>query len=178
MANFKPKIIGFLCHWCSYEGADSAGRAGKAYPANLRFIRVMCSGRVDPQFVIKAFRDGADGILILGCHPGNCHHREGNYYALRRYTLLKRLLEPFGIEQARLKLDWISASEGDKFVRVVTQMVDDMKALGPLGALRERGAVHQSDEDAESRAAPDAIRDDSGVADSTVSTKEEVMYNM
>ena len=178
MANFRPKIIGFLCHWCSYEGADSAGRAGKAYPANLRFIRVMCSGRVDPQFVIKAFREGADGILILGCHPGDCHHREGNYYALRRYTLLKRLLDQFGIEQARLKLDWISASEGDKFVRVVTQMVDDIKALGPLEAFREPVSVPRSDEDAESIVAPDAIRDDSEVEGFIVSTKEDVMYNL
>ncbi len=178
MANFKPKIIGFLCHWCSYEGADSAGRAGKAYPANLRFIRVMCSGRVDPQFVIRAFREGADGILILGCHPGDCHHREGNYYALRRYTLLKRLLEPLGIEQARLKLDWISASEGDKFVRVVTQMVDDIKALGPLGALRGTVSVPMSDGDAESMAAPDVTRDDSEVTGSIVGTKHKVMYNL
>jgi F420-non-reducing hydrogenase iron-sulfur subunit len=178
MVNFKPKIIGFLCHWCSYEGADSAGRAGKAYPANLRFIRVMCSGRVDPQFVIRAFREGADGILILGCHPGDCHHREGNYYALRRYTLLRRLLEPLGIEQARLKLDWISASEGDKFVRVVTQMVDDIKALGPLAAFRETVFVPRSDQDAERMVASDAVRDDSEAVGSIVNTKQGVMYNL
>ena len=178
MGNFKPKIIGFLCHWCSYEGADSAGRSGKAYPANLRVIRVMCSGRVDPQFVIKAFREGADGILIFGCHPGDCHHREGNYYALRRYTLLKRILEQFGIEQARLKLDWISASEGDKFVRVVTQMVDDMQALGPLKTVGGIVPVSKSDKSAGSMVAHDAVEDDYGDAGSTVRTKEDVIFNL
>lgn len=132
MRSFEPKIVGFFCHWCSYEGADSAGRARKVYPANMRIIRVMCSGRVDPGFVMRAFAEGADGVMILGCHPGECHHREGNYHTLRRYTLLKKVLHQLDIEQARLRLDWVSASEGDKFVRVVSEMVDNVKKFGPL----------------------------------------------
>jgi len=132
MSDFEPKIIGFLCNWCSYEGADSAGRAGKAYPANLKVIRVMCSGRIDPQFVIKAFRDGADGVMILGCHPGECHYKEGNYQALRKYILLKKMLTQFGIEEERIRLHWVSASECDQFVKVVSEMVKDMRQLGPL----------------------------------------------
>jgi len=132
MSGFEPKIVGFLCNWCSYEGADSAGRAGKVYPPNLRVIRVMCSGRVDPQFIMKAFSAGADGVLILGCHPGECHYKEGNFHALKRYILLKKMLIQFGIEGGRLQLHWISASEGDTFVKVVSEMVRDLKKMGPL----------------------------------------------
>lgn len=132
MSNFEPKIIGFLCNWCSYEGADAAGRARKEYPANLSVVRVMCSGRIDPQFVIAAFQDGADGVMILGCHPGDCHYKEGNYKALRRYTLFKKVVEQLGIEPDRFKLDWISASEGEKFVTSVKEMVEKVRALGPL----------------------------------------------
>jgi F420-non-reducing hydrogenase iron-sulfur subunit len=132
MNNFEPNILGFLCNWCSYEGADSAGRARKAYPANLRVIRVLCSGRTNPQFVIEAFKEGADGVMILGCHPGDCHYKEGNLQALNRYTLLKRVLAQFGIEEERLRLDWISASEQDKFVEVVSEMVEEVRQLGPL----------------------------------------------
>lgn len=132
MSNYEPKIIGFLCNWCSYEGADAAGRARKEYPANFSAVRVMCSGRIDPQFIIAAFQDGADGVMILGCHPGDCHYKEGNYKALRRYALLKNVLMQLGIEQERFKLDWISASEGDKFVAAVTEMVEKVRALGPL----------------------------------------------
>jgi F420-non-reducing hydrogenase iron-sulfur subunit len=132
MTGFEPKIIGFLCNWCSYEGADSAGRARKAYPANLRVVRVMCSGRVDPQFILEAFKEGADGVMILGCHPGDCHYKEGNLQALRRYSVLKRVLGQFGIEEDRLRLDWISAGEGDKFVQVVSDMTERMRQLGPL----------------------------------------------
>jgi F420-non-reducing hydrogenase iron-sulfur subunit len=132
MTGFEPKIIGFLCNWCSYEGADSAGRARKAYPANLRVVRVMCSGRVDPQFILEAFKEGADGVMILGCHPGDCHYKEGNLQALRRYGVLKRVLGQFGIEEDRLRLDWISAGEGDKFVQVVSDMTERMRQLGPL----------------------------------------------
>jgi len=132
MTGFEPKIIGFLCNWCSYEGADSAGRARKAYPANLRVVRVMCSGRVDPQFILEAFKEGADGVMILGCHPGDCHYKEGNLQALKRYGLIKRVLRQFGIEEDRLRLDWISAGEGDKFVQVVSDMTERMRLLGPL----------------------------------------------
>jgi F420-non-reducing hydrogenase iron-sulfur subunit len=132
MTGFEPKIIGFLCNWCSYEGADSAGRARKAYPANLRVVRVMCSGRVDPQFILEAFKEGADGVMILGCHPSDCHYKEGNLQALKRYGVLKRVLGQFGIEEDRLRLDWISAGEGDKFVQVVSDMTERMRQLGPF----------------------------------------------
>ncbi len=131
---FEPKIVGFLCNWCSYQGADSAGRARKAYPANLRVVRVLCSGRTDPLFIIEAFKEGADGVMILGCHPGECHYKEGNLYTLRRYSLLKKMLQQFGIQEDRLKLDWISASEQDKFVEVVSRMVERLRQLGPLQA--------------------------------------------
>lgn len=132
MSDFQPKIVTFLCNWCSYGGADKAGSSRKTYPPNLRIIRVMCSGRVDPQFVLDAFNKGADGVLILGCHPGDCHYKEGNYKTLRRYTILKKMLSQFGIEEDRFRLDWVSASEGDKFVKVVSEMVDNVKRLGPL----------------------------------------------
>jgi F420-non-reducing hydrogenase iron-sulfur subunit len=132
MAQFEPKIVGFLCNWCAYEGADAAGRARKPYPANLRVIRVLCSGRTDPQFVMEAFKEGADGVLILGCHPGDCHYKEGNFQTLKRYAMLKRILGQFGIEGARFQLDWISPSERDRFVEVVSRMVDQVRALGPL----------------------------------------------
>ena len=132
MIGFEPKIIAFLCNWCSYECADSVGRAQKEYPSNLRIVRVMSSGRVDPQFVIKAFKEDAEGIMILGCHPGECHYKEGNYQSLRRYIFLKKMLEQFGIEGGRLRLHWVSASEGDKFVTIVSEMVRDLKELGPL----------------------------------------------
>jgi len=132
MNDFEPKIVGFLCNWCSYEGADSAGRARKEYPAGLRVIRVMCSGRVDPLFIIKAFKEGADGVMILGCHLGDCHYKEGNYQALRRHALLKKMVAQFGIEEDRLRLDWVSAGEGDKFVGIVREMVEKVKQLGPL----------------------------------------------
>jgi len=132
MNRFEPKIIGFFCHWCAYEGADAAGRAQKPYPANLRVIRVLCSGRTDPQFVLEAFKEGADGVLILGCHPGDCHYKEGNFQTLKRVTMLKKILPQFGIEGERFQLDWISASQRDKFVDVVSNMVEKVRALGPL----------------------------------------------
>jgi len=132
MKRFEPKIIGFLCNWCSYEGADAAGRARKCYPSNLRVIKVMCSGRVDPQFILEAFQAGADGVMILGCHPGDCHYKEGNVQALKRYTMMKPLLAGFGIEEDRLRLDWISASEQDKFVQVVSDMTERIRELGPV----------------------------------------------
>ncbi len=131
MANFEPKVVGFLCNWCSYSGADSAGRAQKDFTPNLKIIRIMCSGRLDPQFVVKAFKDGADGVMILGCHPGDCHYKEGNYKAVRRYDLLKNVLKDFGIEDSRFKLDWVSASEGDKFVKVTNEFVEEVRKLGP-----------------------------------------------
>ncbi len=129
---FEPKIIGFLCNWCSYAGADLAGVSRIQYPPNIRIIRVMCSGRIDPAFVLEAFKDGADGVLIAGCHlPSDCHYMSGNFKALRRITLLKNVLKGFGIEPERLRLEWVSASEGDRFASVVKSMVEDVKRLGP-----------------------------------------------
>ncbi len=129
---FEPKIIGFLCNWCSYAGADLAGVSRIQYPPNIRIIRVMCSGRIDPAFVLEAFKDGADGVLVAGCHlPSDCHYISGNFKAMRRINLLKRVLKDFGIEPERLRLEWISASEGDKWAAVVKSMVEDLKKLGP-----------------------------------------------
>ena len=129
---FEPRIVGFLCRWCSYNGADLAGTSRMKYPPNVIPIRVMCSGRVDPSFVIKAFAGGADGVMVLGCHPGDCHYNEGNYKTMRRYPLLKKTLVQLGIEEERLMLDWVSAAEGEKFARRVREMTERVKALGPL----------------------------------------------
>ncbi len=129
---FEPKIVGFLCNWCSYAGADLAGVSRIQYPPNIRIVRVMCSGRIEPSFVLEAFKDGADGVLVAGCHlPSDCHYISGNFKAFRRVTLLKEVLKEFGIEPERLRLEWISASEGDKFAAVVRDMVEKMKKLGP-----------------------------------------------
>ena len=130
--DFEPKIIGFLCNWCAYAGADLAGVSRIQYPPNIRIIRVMCSGRVDPAFILEALKDGADGVLVAGCHlPSDCHYISGNFKALRRITLLKKVLQQFGIEPERVRLEWISASEGDKFATVVKDMVEKIKKLGP-----------------------------------------------
>ena len=128
---FEPRIIGFLCNWCSYAGADTAGAARIPSPPNVYVVRVMCSGRGDPQFVLQAFRNGADGVLILACHPGDCHHQEGNYRAAARHKLLQRVLRQFGVEDERCRFGYVSASEGQKFVDVVTEMVTDVRKLGP-----------------------------------------------
>jgi len=129
---FEPKIIGFLCNWCSYAGADLAGVSRIQYPPNIRIIRVMCSGRIDPTFILEAFKDGADGVLVAGCHlPSDCHYISGNFKALRRITLLKKVLQDFGIEPERLRLEWVSASEGDRFATIVRDMVEQVKRLGP-----------------------------------------------
>ena len=132
MSKFEPVIVGFLCNWCSYTGADLAGTSRRHYDPNLRIIRVMCSGRVEPAFVIKALLDGADGVLVAGCHPGDCHYQEGNYKTMRRMELLKRMLDQFGIEPERFRLEWISASEANEFVKVVNEMTEQIRALGPL----------------------------------------------
>ena len=130
--SFEPKIVGFLCNWCSYAGADKAGASQMPYPSNVSIIRVMCSGRVDPQFVLEAFRKGADGVLVLACHPGDCHYKEGNYRAVQRHRILLRLLEQFGIEKERCTFDYVSAAEGEKFARVIAEMVSTVQSLGPL----------------------------------------------
>ena len=129
---WEPRIVAFFCNWCTYTAADLAGVSRMKYAANVRTVRLMCSGRVDPQFVLDAFAKGADGVLIGGCHPGDCHYGEGNYKMLRRYRLLQRMLVDMGIEPERLRLEWISAAEGDKVRSVVNDMVEKVKALGPL----------------------------------------------
>jgi len=129
---FEPRIIGFLCNWCSYAGADLAGVSRIQYPPNMRIIRVMCSGRIDPAFILEALKDGADGVLVAGCHlPSDCHYLSGNFKALRRITLLKKVLQDFGIEPERVRLEWVSASEGDRFAAIVRDMVEEVKKLGP-----------------------------------------------
>jgi len=147
---FEPKIVGFLCNWCSYTGADLAGTARIKYAPNIHVIRVMCSGRVDPTFVLKALESGADGVLIAGCHPGDCHYQEGNYSALRRYHLLKKMLSDFGVEEGRVRLEWISASEGDRFAQVVNDMTAQVRALGPFH--RQKAPVEQATAEAASKA--------------------------
>jgi F420-non-reducing hydrogenase iron-sulfur subunit len=129
---FEPKIVGFLCNWCSYAGADKAGAAQVPYPPNVHVIRVMCTGRVDPQLVLKAYERGADAVVILGCHPGDCHYKEQNYRAIQRHRILLRLLRQFGIDEERCRLDFVSAAEGEAFARIMTEMVDAVKRLGPL----------------------------------------------
>ena len=128
---FEPNIIGFLCNWCSYAGADLAGTSRMKYPPNIKSIRVMCSGRVDPVFVLEALRKGADGVLIGGCHPGDCHYQSGNYKANRRIKLLKKFLEEMAVDPERVRFEYISASEGAKFASVVTEFVDQLKKMGP-----------------------------------------------
>ncbi len=129
---FEPRIIGFLCNWCTYAAADTAGVSRMKQPPNVDIIRVMCSGRVDPTFVLKAFREGADGVLVAGCHPGDCHYSEGNYKTLRRMTLLRKLLEQFGIEPGRFRLEWISSAEAPKWAQVTREFTEQVRALGPL----------------------------------------------
>ncbi len=129
---FEPKIVAFFCNWCTYTAADLAGISRMQYAPNVRVIRLMCSGRVDPQFVLAALREGADGVLIGGCHPGDCHYQEGNYNALRRFEVLRRMLRDFGIEDERVRLEWISAAEGDKVQRVCDEITEQVRALGPL----------------------------------------------
>ena len=138
---FEPRIVAFFCNWCTYMAADLAGTSRMKFAPNARVIRVMCSGRIDPQFVMEAFAKGADGVLIGGCHPGDCHYQEGNYKALRRVHLLKRVLADLGIEEQRFRLEWISASEGDKVRTVINEMVQQVRALGPLDVAIPRETV-------------------------------------
>ena len=138
---FEPRIVAFFCNWCTYLAADLAGTSRIKYAPNVRAVRVMCSGRVDPQFVLEAFEKGADGVLIGGCHPGDCHYQEGNYKALRRYELLRRLLNQMGIENERIRLEWISAAEGERVKTVINDMVEKLRALGPrVPAMRKEVA--------------------------------------
>jgi len=129
--SYNPTIVAFLCNWCSYTGADLAGTSRMKYSPNIRVIRVMCSGRVEPSFVLKSFTEGADGVLICGCHPGDCHYHEGNYKCLRRYHLLKKYIKQMGINDERLHLDWISASEGKEFAELVDMFTEKITTIGP-----------------------------------------------
>ena len=129
---FEPVIIGFTCNWCSYRAADLAGTARIKYPPNVRLIRLMCSGRLDPTFVFKALAGGADAVLISGCHPGECHYIEQNYKAMRRFQIMQRTLAQLGIEPQRVQLVWASAAEGQRLANEITRMVEEIRALGPL----------------------------------------------
>lgn len=132
MNNFEPNIIGFVCNWCTYAGADLAGTSRYSYPPNVKLIRLMCSGRVDPAFILETFARGADGVFVGGCHiPTDCHYQQGNFKALKRVTLLKKLISEMGIEPERLEIFWISASEGKKFSEVMTSFTEKIRELGP-----------------------------------------------
>lgn len=134
---FEPLIVAFCCNWCSYAGGDLAGTSRMTYPANVRVIRVPCSGRVSPSLILRAFQRGADGVAVAGCHPGDCHYVSGNYHARRRLSALHRFLEFLGIEPERFQVHWISASEGNKFARVMTEITEKVQALGPNRKLRD-----------------------------------------
>ncbi len=129
---FEPKILGFLCTWCSYAAADAVSSTEKKFPHNVRFIRLMCTGRIDPEFIMKGFQSGADAVIILGCHPGDCHYGQGNYAALRRFYLLRRVLSQFGIAERRLRLEWVSACEPEKLAETLEAMSEEIKVMGPL----------------------------------------------
>jgi F420-non-reducing hydrogenase iron-sulfur subunit len=145
---FEPRIIGFLCYWCSYTGADMAGTARMKYAPNVDIMRLMCSGRIDPELITTAFSKGADGVLVCGCHVGDCHYMEGNHKTMVRMPLLKRVLTELGLEPARFRHEWVSAAEGEKFQKLVNEMVADVRALGPLdwpGLMRKHGVGHGTD---------------------------------
>ncbi len=135
---WEPKIVAFLCNWCSYAGADLAGVSRFQYPPNIRIIRVPCSGRVSANMILSALRSGADGVLVSGCHPGDCHYISGNLHARRRFSILKNFLEFVGIEPGRLNFSWVSASEGEQFASVVQEVTKRVKALGPASRLVKR----------------------------------------
>jgi coenzyme F420-reducing hydrogenase delta subunit len=131
MSEWEPRIVSFFCNWCTYGAADLAGVSRFEHPPNTRVIRVPCSGRISPKFILAAFRQGADGVWVSGCHPGDCHYIEGNYYARRKFALLKNLMEYMGLEPGRLHFSWISSAESTKYVEVIQQVIESVKALGP-----------------------------------------------
>ncbi len=135
MSDWQPKILAFLCNWCSYAGADLAGVSRIQYPPNVRVVRVPCSGRVNPLFILKSLQNGFDGVLVSGCHPGDCHYISGNYVARRKFAVLKTLMEFMGLEPGRVQFSWVSAGEGEKFAQVITKVTEDVKKLGPAGKL-------------------------------------------
>lgn len=138
--SFEPKIVAFLCNWCSYAGADLAGVSRFQYPTNIRVIKVPCSGRINPIYIIKALYSGVDGVLVSGCHPGDCHYISGNYFARRKFALVKKFLEYIGIEPERVQFSWVSAAEGVRFAQIIERVTNDIRKLGPLTYFR-RGSV-------------------------------------
>jgi F420-non-reducing hydrogenase iron-sulfur subunit len=138
--DFEPNIVAFLCNWCSYAGADLAGTSRIQYPPNVKIIRVMCSGRVNPMFIVNALQEGADGVLIGGCHPGDCHYIQGNYFARRRMGVLKKLLEYVGIDNRRVWMTWVSAAEGKKFADVISEVTENVRKLGPMKQIRRENS--------------------------------------
>lgn len=138
---FEPRIIGFLCNWCSYAGADRAGLAQTPYPPNVSIVRVMCTGRIEPVFIMKAFQQGADGVIVLACHPGDCHYKEGNLRAAQRHALLARVMHQMGVERERCRFDYVSAGEGEKYAQLVTDMVESVRMLGPLKKISSGGEI-------------------------------------
>jgi F420-non-reducing hydrogenase iron-sulfur subunit len=145
---WEPRIVGFLCYWCSYTGADSAGTARMKYLPNVDIVKVMCSGRIDPELIATAFANGADGVMVLGCHIGDCHYISGNHKTMVRMPLMRRLLADLGIQPARFRHEWVSAAEGEKFSKLVTEMTEQVRALGPLdwpSLMHERGVGHGAD---------------------------------
>jgi coenzyme F420-reducing hydrogenase delta subunit len=135
MKDWQPRILALLCNWCSYAGADLAGVSRIQYPPTIRVVRVPCSGRVDPLFILKSLQNGFDGVLVSGCHPGDCHYLSGNYVARRKFAILKTLLEFMGIEPERVQFSWISAGEGERFAQVMTKVTDDIRKIGPATRL-------------------------------------------
>ena len=135
--SWEPKVVAFLCNWCSYAGADLAGVSRLQYPHNLRIIRVPCSGRINPLYLVKALQEGVDGVLVSGCHPGDCHYISGNLYARRKFALMKRFLEYLGVEPERIQFSWVSASEGSQFAELIEKVVNDVRALGPAKKLKK-----------------------------------------
>lgn len=139
--NFEPRIVGFLCNWCSYAGADLAGTSRLKVPANLRVVRLPCSGRINPMFIFKALAEGADGVMVSGCHPGDCHYISGNRYAKRKLAILRRLLDWIGIEPERIHFTWLSASEGAKYAEEVSEFVDKVRKLGSHNPMARQGVA-------------------------------------
>jgi len=136
---WEPKIVGFLCNWCSYAGADLAGTSREKYQSNIRIIKVPCSGRVDPLFILKSFEQGADGVLVSGCHPGDCHYTSGNYYARRKFKTFRMLLDFYGIDNRRVLFSWVSAAEGAKWAKTVNDVTDEIRTLGPFKGYKKAG---------------------------------------
>ena len=146
MSEFEPNIVAFLCNWCSYAGADLTGTTRTHYPPTVKVRRVMCTGRVNPLFVAQVLRTGADGVLISGCHPGECHYMKGNFLSRRRFIIMRNLLEFIGIDPQRIRMSWVSASEGKKFADVITEVTEDIKKLGPLQSFKENVNGHPKTE--------------------------------